>query len=231
MSDVSKPTTRRTKEDIENFSRNYDRLFRKKIAVTFEHQHSQYSDVWYNYYSRFMDVRIVPIGDILRNDWGATTHLLNSLQEELFKTYGLILFADIDEIIVPDPEKYEDLGEYLNCVTKDVVRATGYNVVEQPGEKPLDTTKPILQQRQHWIHDELYNKYVILTKRQIYTSNHHILKDTTPDPDLILFHLRDADPKSAMERNAKIGANFDKEHLKWRQANSTKIPSKWLNTI
>lgn len=202
-----------------------------RIAVTFEHNHSDLSDIWENYYSQFMDTKKIPIGDILREDWGATTRLLNSTQPELFANYDLILYVDIDEIIVPNPDKYRDFGEYLDQVTQPVVRCVGYNVIQMEGEEPIDLDKPILQQRRYWSRDKMYDKFVIITKPQHYTSNHHIENPVPVDPDLYMLHLRDIDIDMAKKRNAKIGAAFDDDNVAVRREKATLIPDNLLNTI
>ena len=196
----------------------------KQIAVTFEHNHSDLSEVWKNYYSQFMDTKIVKIGDMLRNDWGATYPLLNSLQPELSKEYDLILFADVDEIIVP--KDFPNLGEYLKQVDKDVVRCTGYNVIQMEDEQPIDLTQPILKQRKFWSRDAMYDKFVIITKPQTYTSNHHII-NPVPCSDLVMLHLRDIDIAMAKERNTKIGANFDMDNVNYRRSIAELIPKKY----
>lgn len=229
MSMESKPTTVMSKENMDNFKRGWDRIFgKKRIVVTFEHDHSTYSDLWHNYYSQYFDtLKVVKIGDLLRDDWGGTTKLLNSMQSELFSDYDLIMFVDVDEIVIPDPDKYKDLGEYLDQVDCDVVRCTGYNVIEMPEDKTLDITKPILTQRKYWQHDPMYDKYVIITKPQNYISNHTIKKGCTPDKDLVMFHLRDTDLKTTRERNAKIGHEFNEKDLATRRSQATLIPDKW----
>lgn len=198
----------------------------KAIAVTFEHNHSDLSDKWENYYSQFMDTRKVPIGDILRSNWGATYPLLNSLQPELFREYDLILYADIDEIIIPIDK---DLGEYIEQVDQPVVRCVGYNVIQLEGEEPIDLSKPILQQRKHWSRDKMYDKFVIITKPQHYTSNHHIENPVPADPNLVMLHLRDIDIDMAIKRNSKIGANFDKANVEYRRSIAEPIPDNILD--
>lgn len=200
----------------------------KAIAVTFEHNHSDLSDIWEGYYSKFMDTKKVPIGDLLRNNWGGTTKLLNSLQNGLFKDYDLILFADVDEIIVP---MHGTLGEYVDKVDQDVVRCVGYNVIQMEGEPPIDLNKPILQQRRYWSRDNLYDKYVILTKPQVYTSNHHIVNEIPSDPNLVMLHLRDIDIDMAKKRNTKIGASFDDANVAVRREKAMLIPDNLLDTI
>jgi hypothetical protein len=196
----------------------------KAIAVTFEHNHSDLSDIWENYYSQFMDTEKIPIGDILRNNWAATVGLLNSTQPRLFANYDLILYADVDEIVIPNPDKYKDLGEYLEQVDQPVVRCLGYNVIQLEGEEPIDLTKPILSQRKNWSRDKMYDKFVIITKPQHYTSNHHIENPVPVDPDLFMLHLRDIDIDMAKARNTKVGANFDTENVKYRRSIAEPIP-------
>jgi len=199
----------------------------KRIAVTFEHDHSDMTGIWKDYYSKYLDIKIVKIGDILRRDWGATYSLLNSLQEELFKEYDLILFADIDEIVVANPEKYKDLGEYLDRVKESAVRCVGYNVLQMVGDKPIDLSKPILSQRTHWSRDEMYDKCVIITKPQVYLSNHRVKGTTLLDADLIMLHLRDIDVDLVKERNKKIGAVYNERDLEHRRSIANLIPGKW----
>ena len=200
----------------------------KRIAVTFEHNHSDLSDIWEDYYSQYLDTKKVQIGDILRGNWAGTVPLLNKLQPELFAQYDLILFADIDEIIIPTDK---DLGEYLDEVKSPVVRCTGYNIIQMEGEPPVDLTKPILKQRKYWSKDTLYDKYVIITEPQHYTSNHHIENPVEPDPNLIMLHLRDIDIDLARSRNSKIGANFDKQHVNYRRSIAEPIPDNIIKVM
>lgn len=234
MSDISKsytidvmdPEAKRRRDE------SWDRVFGKKmIAVTFEHDYSDFTDLWKKYYSQFMETKIVKIGDILRHDWGGTTKLLNDLQAELFRDYDIILYADVDEIIVPDPDEYCDLGHYLEFVKGGVVRATGYNVIEMPNDLPLDLTKPILEQRTNWAPDTNYNKTVIITEPTHYLNNHHIANDVAPDPQLILLHLRDADPQGCRERAEKIGSSFNENDFEYRRSIATPIPEKYRGII
>lgn len=221
-----------TPEEQERIAKNWETIFKKRmIAVTFEHNHSTYSKLWEEYYGEFMDTKIIPTGDILKDDWNATTKILNEVQEGLFENYSLILFADVDEFIIPDPNEYKDLGDYLNQVEASVVRATGYNVMEMPEDKPLDFTKPIIGQRTLWSPDVLYNKYVIITKPQKYLNNHQIEFEKDPDPDLILFHLRDADLTSCRQRLAKLGRTLDEGDLANRRQIAQPIPERFMRMI
>lgn len=200
----------------------------KRIAVTFSHNYSDLTDVWTNYYREFFDeIKIVDTGNSLAMDWGATVKHLNSLQDELFKEFDLILFADMDEIIVPDPDKYKDLGEYLDKVKVGAVRCIGYNVIEMEGDGPIDFSKPLVEQRTHWSKDPLFSKTVIITKPQHYVSNHAISNPVAPDLDLIMLHLRDMDLKTTTERNRKLGHEFSMADFLERRSRAELMSEKW----
>jgi len=201
----------------------------KRVAVTFVIDHSTYSDFWREYYGRFFDeVRMLNVNESLKHDWGATTHNLNAVQEDLFKEYDLILFADVDEILVPDPEKFADLGEYLDSKWEcGSVRCKGYHIIEKPTDLPLDINKPITEQRQVWLHDPMYDKTVIITKPTVYLNNHHTQGEPEPSEDLVMFHLRDADIQSAKDRVSSLGRTFDTGELEYRRSRAIEIPQKW----
>lgn len=204
----------------------------KRVVVTFAHDNSTYTKLWQRYYKNHFDrLIIVKTGDALKTDWNATTHMINDIQHDLLKYYDLVCFTDMDEFLIPDPDKYKSLDEYLDTVKDPVVRCTGYNVMQTAKEKQLDLTKPILAQRKYWSPDELYNKYVILTKPQVYTSNHTIQNPTEPDPDLVMFHLRDADLDSARERLQSLGRELNEDDLKYRLSIKEIIPNKWKELL
>lgn len=200
----------------------------KRVIITFEHDSSTYSGLWREYYSKFFDeVKVVDINDVIREDWAATYSIMNLLQEEYFMKYDMIVYADIDEFLIPDPDKYKDLGDYLDQVREDVVRCTGYNVIQSEQEDELDFSKPILKQRKYWGHDEFYDKYVVLTRPQVYISNHSIDNPRVPVSDLVMVHLRDADIKTAKQRSESLGREYDMNSLKRRREDLTLIPDKY----
>jgi len=199
-----------------------------RIAVTFTIENSTYTDLWKKYYGKFFDkLELVDTGELLKHDWGATTKLLNDMQEELLRDYDLILFADVDEIIVPDPDVYKDLGEYLDRMSQPSARCTGYNVVEMDGDADLDLSKPILSQRSMWSRDEMYDKTIAITKPTVYLNNHHTAGEVAPDPNLVMLHLRDADIKRAKERLKTLGRELNVGDLTYRRSIAKLIPEKW----
>jgi len=199
----------------------------KSIAVTFTIDNSTYTDLWTKYYEQFVDeLKIINVNESLKHDWGATSKNLNEVQAELFKDFGLIVFVDMDEILVPDPEKYTNLRDYLDKVD-GTKRCTGYHVMEMPGEGVLDMSRQITSQRTKWLHDPMYDKTVIITKPTVYLNNHHSEGEPQPDSDLVMFHLRDADIASARGRAESLGRTFDMNELEYRRSRVVDIPEKW----
>ena len=204
----------------------------KKILVSFTHDKSTYHEVWNKYYSQFFDdIRIHNIGDRLRADWGANAGIMNQLQPDLFKECDLLMYVDMDEIVIPDPRKYENLGTYISTVTEPVIRCKGFNVIQMPEDDQLDLSKPILKQRQFYSRDELYDKHVIMTEKQQFLNPHHIVNKIEPDKDLIMFHLRDADLKTMKIRCEAMGRRFNSDEFLERRRKVREIPNRYLNLI
>lgn len=195
------------------------------IAVTFTHNNSTYLSKWKDYYGQFMDLEIINVDEHIRHDWGATVKNLNNTQH-LLDEHKIILYADVDEFIIPNPLKYKDLGEYLEGVEENK-RATGFNIIEREGDLKLDLSKPVLSQRKYWQRDPIYDKTVIITKPTRFYNNHHSENEPRPDSDLVLMHLRDADIQSAIDRLKSLGRTFNSQDLEERIRQSNLIPKPW----
>ena len=195
------------------------------IAVTFTHNNSTYLTKWEKYYGQYMDLEIINVDEHIRHDWGATVKNLNNTQH-LLDEHKIILYADVDEFIVPNPLKYKDLGEYLEGVEENK-RATGFNIIEREGDLKLDLSKPVLSQRKYWQRDPIYDKTVIITKPTRFYNNHHSENEPKPDSDLVLMHLRDADIQSAIDRLKSLGRSFNNQDLEERIRQSNLIPTPW----
>jgi len=188
---------------------------------------STYLEKWTEYYTPFFDEVLVIKGRNVQNIiWSKWVNRFNEIQAGLLASNDLVMMCDVDEFVVPNPDKYKDLGDYLDQVENNV-RATGYNIMEVPGDYSLDLTKPVLEQRDYWSPDKLYNKYVILKTAQKYTNPHEVEHQFDPDPDLILFHLRDADTGLARKRAGKLKRRFVVNDFKERLKGVEKIPTKY----
>lgn len=136
--------------------------------------------------------------------------VIRDTQRALLEKYKWVLYTDADEIVVPDPEKYKDLGEYINKCNKDFVFCSGYNVLQmynepestdkELNEPPLDLSLPILKQRKFWWYEYGYNKPLLSRVPLNWKHGMHSIEEVEDkdlpilnDPDLILFHLKQAD--------------------------------------
>lgn len=127
----------------------------------------------------------------------------------LLRSYDAVLFTDVDEFIVPDPERYAGgLREYVESFPGPAATCSGYNVVHQPdeGEGPLRFDEPILRQRGFWHHSpHWYSKRVlgrIPLSWNIGFHDEYNAPEVEPDPELFLLHMHRVDYDYCQARHA-----------------------------
>ena len=181
--------------------------------------------LWDSHYRPHFDhVEIIPLGNSPAQSFAYMTELINRAIEKLIGKYDLIVCADTDEILVPDPEKYQDLGDYLDRCEGEVIRCVGYDVLERPGQDAIDLRRKITDQRTEWYRNRLYNKPVIMRKKIMYIPGQHFCNTPTEqDKDLYMFHMRYADVKSLIMRRENV--RFDE--LMKEQRGAEPIPERW----
>ena len=87
------------------------------------------------------------------------TDTVKARQHELLESYEVVLFCDSDEIIAPNPQRYDGLGDYIDRMTADYVNCRGVEVIHQKDtEPPIDLARPILEQRSWWFRNYIYSK-------------------------------------------------------------------------
>ena len=126
---------------------------------------------------------------------------IKEYQKELFNSYEWVVYSHADEFIVPDPEGYLNLDEYIERLTSDYAYCTGYHVVQDEENEPgIDWDAPIIKQRNWWVKDFGYNKPLISRVPLNWVPGCHRLADihdtdlhTVNDPRLFLFHLQQVD--------------------------------------
>ncbi len=122
--------------------------------------------------------------------------LVSSFAAGLLETYDAVLFADADEFLVADPQRYDSLVDLVAARPRvDVLAAQALNVVHDAGrEGPLDPDRPVLGQR-HWAKFiPLMCKPAIKRTPAPWVAGSH--GTTIPfeiDPDLYMFHLKFAE--------------------------------------
>lgn len=187
---------------------------RSRAIVTMVHNEPIFFPIWLRYYSLFFEagdiyvldhdtddgstdgggfVRIPHHREDFDNEWQVA--MMEAKQRELLEEYDVVVVVDVDELIVPTPER-GDLGEYLDRFDEPFVTALGYEIVHLPDrEPPLDPTRPILEQRRFWTENATYNKSSITTEPSHWEPGFHRRKDKhfRGDPDLRLIHLHRVD--------------------------------------
>jgi hypothetical protein len=195
---------------------------RRRALITIVNNESFFLALWLAYYSRFFaaqDIyvidnettdgsldrggfqRIPAARDGLDNLWMVQT--VENLQHELLRRYDVVVFTDIDEFIAPAP-RVGTLGDYLDRFDEEWVNCLGYEILHQPDrEGPLDTSRPILEQRHHWFYNDAYSKAAIATAPLRWRPGFHGRADLhfNLDPDLRLIHLHRVDYAACLARH------------------------------
>ena len=100
---------------------------------------------------------------------------VSMLHAKLEGLYDYIVIADIDELIVADPKYFKDLREYLDQSTLSHISVGTRSLIQEPEEKELDLSKPILPQRKVWFSEPDYEKPCINKVTPIWTVGFHYL--------------------------------------------------------
>ena len=193
--------------------------------------------IWLKYYSRAIDGKDIYVFDHrttdgsvekCKNDYAFNTihldyplsfdHLwfkfvADTVQKKLLNHYEYVIFTDIDEIILPDVNKYRDLNDYIQKLHQDYVRCSGYDLIHLPhkDEPPYNTSQSVLSQRRFWYQTHWYNKTLISRKPLNWEVGFHEVRnlDAEVDPDLMLIHLH------KLDFDLCWATSFERARLKW----------------
>lgn len=224
------------------------------IAFTVVQNDMVILELWLSYYRQFFD-RIHIIGNGTREQYrdyfdklnaqeGVTAEILDLFYDDSDRTLGVVrersdifhkehtwvLYSDCDEIVIPDPEKYADLRDFMKKSPDIETYCEGYDIIQVEGEEAIDYNKPYLRQRSYWSRNESYNK-PLLSRRPIYwVAGYHKEGDMSDDESkaikdtgLYLLHLKYSDMSSQRDFGPTItGVHGDV--LAFAQENKLKIP-------
>ena len=194
-----------------------------KIAViTMVFNERVFLPIWLNYYGPKLgyenlfviddgsndgstsDSRIINL--IIKNrsslDEDDRARLVSFFHEELLGFYDLVIYTDVDEIIVVDPGLGVSLREYLRAGHDQYSTLIGLNVLHrQEREAKIDFDKPLFEQR-HFVqfaHD--YCKTLVSKIPMRWSAGFHWSQSKPQyDINLFLFHLRAMDSGVSRER-------------------------------
>jgi hypothetical protein len=160
--------------------------------------------------------------------------VLAGLGSGLRALYDCVIFCDVDEFIVPDPDRYSGLRDFVgrqlaSGAAPDAVGVLGLNVVHAvETEAPLDLSLPILGQR------ELAKFLPVMCKPSVnfsgapwYAASHGIKARYRVDPDLWMFHMKFGDrdhlQEAADHRRRMVEADGRSQDTQWRQGGDTLV--------
>lgn len=143
---------------------------------------------------------------VFDTSWIQTT--LRYLYNILLNEYEYVIYTDADDFLMPNPEKYKNLKDYVQMVknnNQDCARATGYEIIQLENEPDLEWNKPILHQRKNWMQYGMWSKTFITNQLLRWIDGFHFVIDNSdaPDPDLILCHLKRIDAKSFLSHHGE----------------------------
>ena len=199
---------------------------KKKVCVVSIMRNEKYFlPIWLNYYSKHIpkeDIYIIAhnntdnsldnidVNIIEFKTDHFTTQLQNDkyteVRKELHKKYEWVLFADADEIVLPDSNLFpRGLPQYIKHIEDNdiaTVRCHGYQIIHDMEYEPdLDVSRPVLFQRSLWMPDRLYQKASLSSVFVNLDLGYHTCLDGSfLDRRLYLLHLHYADYRIKCER-------------------------------
>jgi glycosyl transferase family 2 len=181
--------------------------------------------IWLRYYSRFFAPEDIYVIDHASTD-GSTDgdgftrlrvqhetvdtpwmwEVIQEQQHRLLETYDTVLYTDVDEIVAPDP-RTGTLADYIDRFDGDFVTCRGYELIHlRDSERPLDLSRPVLQQRSHWFRSRRYSKPLLARIPLHWRPGGHRCHEgrRRPDPVLHLVHLHRMDYSICLERHRRF---------------------------
>ncbi|MDR3538213.1 MAG: FkbM family methyltransferase [Acetobacteraceae bacterium] len=127
---------------------------------------------------------------------------ISRFQATLLSAYDAVVFSDVDEFLIPDPEKFSGLSDFIQHRCPRFVNAVGLDLLHVPDEEAgIDLRAPILSQRHYVRFSPRYCKPLISRIPLLWQPGFHAC-DYPPaiDPDLFLFHLKRMDRDLSVSR-------------------------------
>ncbi len=152
----------------------------------------------------------MPPGPWKRNWMQTRVDLVNSLTRGLLTCFDVVIFTDVDEFLVPDPQHHDGLRAYLDArASSDALAPLGLNVLHDPGsEPPLEAGRPVLSQRRLVKFAPGMCKPLVKRRPAPWLQGFHGIKAPyVVDPELLLLHLKYADEQAladVADRRQKI---------------------------
>ena len=143
---------------------------------------------------------------------GRRFRLISTMVEALLAVYDTVIFNDTDEIFITDPDRYRDVGAFLDAHgdRHPAFGGIGLEVVHDPvAEPPFDPALPALGQRSTFVYSLHYAKPHIVSQ-PCRIGAHGISQPWALSRDLYLVHLKNVDADHLAERQARLNRYFER---------------------
>ncbi len=135
---------------------------------------------------------------------GNRAEFVSNFCSDLLKFYDWVIYTDVDEMVVADPNHYKSLEEYCSADHPEVVTTLGLNVLHRlHHEIEIDKSLPILGQRR-WVFALASMSKPLLTRIPIeWVGGFHSSQAEVVFDSLFNFHIAYVDLATTLRRQAK----------------------------
>lgn len=129
---------------------------------------------------------------------------LSSFCAALLTWYDWVVYTDVDEFLVADPNYYPSIRDLLAASPHPVINAIGFNVLHEQGkEPPIDPNRPVSEQRRWIMLVSSMCKPLAISRPVQWAPGYHSSDAPVEFDRLFLFHLRFHDFQYALARLQK----------------------------
>lgn len=198
-------------------------------AITMAFNEPEFLPLWVEHYGRlvgFHNLYVVSLADRRQRsdrtrryqlidlpdvgfDEATRAETMSRFQAMLLLSYDWVVMSDSDELIVPDPDRYAGLKDFVKKNRRQpFFNTVGFNVVQdRERESRLGLTRPLFHQRDWVRFDAGYCKPLLARIPLKWGPGFHFCdRPRRQTDDLYLFHLRAADETIARTRVARLNA-------------------------
>ncbi len=125
----------------------------------------------------------------------------------LLTWFDWVIYSDVDEILMADPNVAATLVEYCRRPLPEVVTAVGLNTLHLVDEEPtIDLSRPVSEQRPYVFACASMCKPLLIKRRVVWSPGSHSSDADLQFDNLYMFHLRWFDHAQGLSRLQKTRA-------------------------
>lgn len=115
---------------------------------------------------------------------------------ELLHSYDVVLRVDVDEFLVVDPARFQNLRAFIDQWQGRYITARGFDIIQMKEQEPLDLTRPILEQRPCGYALDAMNKTCVTRIPLKWGRGFHYCSAPPAFGDVFLLHLKRVDAEN-----------------------------------